>query len=152
MLGLRCVSCIHKPAQQQGSGRPSGHGDGPARGQEGRAGESPGSGGRAEAGAGTELCGCWGRGWGQSQDPLGLQLSGTRCRVQVRGMEGTIAGRCLAVPAPALSPRVPLCQLAEPQPRGQHVGQLSPLQPNAGPVHMRALLQARSRAQELRGC
>lgn len=124
-LGLRRVSCIHKPAQQHGSGCPSGHRDGPAGGQEGRAGESRGSGGRTEAGVGTALCGC-SREAGDRQDPCGLQLSGSRRWVQVRGAEGTIAGRGLAVPAPALSPPVPLHEPAEPQPRRQREGQRSP--------------------------
>lgn len=39
-------------------------------------------------------------------------------------MEGAIAGRGLAVPAPA-----PLCEPGEAQPHGQHVGQLGPSQP-----------------------
>lgn len=149
-LGLRRVSCIHKPAQQHGSGCPSGRRDGPAGGQEGRAGESRGSGGRTEAGVGTALCGCSHEA-GDRQDPRGLQLSGSRRWVQVRGAEGTIAGRGLAVPAPALSPPVPLHKPAEPQPCRQREGQLSPLQPNTGQVQARAL-QAPFRGREPCGC
>lgn len=60
MLGLCCDSCIHKPAQQQGSGHLSTPRDGPAGGQEGWTGESQGSARRTEAGAGTKLCRCSG--------------------------------------------------------------------------------------------